>query len=90
MTNGLNWSFSSEDEIFGDVAVLKHFSQKTLFYNFLFQRFPILQPVFHQNSLRLIFVLFSMTNGLNGSFSSEHGVFADVAVLKHFSKKSKL
>ena len=34
--------------------------------------------------------LLSMTNGSNGSFSSEHGVFADVAVLKHFSKKSKL
>ena len=52
--------------------------------------YNISTSVSSQQYIKLIFVLFSMTNGLYGPFSSEHGVFADVDVLKHFSKKSKL
>ena len=42
-------------KVLNNVGVLRQFSQKTKFSDFLFQRVPVLQPVFHQNSFRQIF-----------------------------------
>ena len=73
-------------KVLNNVGVLKQFSQKT--------KFSDLSQYYNQFFIRTVLgtflVLFSATNGLNGSFSSEDGVSADVTVLKHFSKKLKL
>ena len=77
-------------KVVNNAGVLKHFSQKTKFAIFSFQRVPILQPVFHHNSFRLMFRHIFDNQWFELVIFIRTWIFADVAVLKHFSKKFKL